>query len=71
MNEQQLRPVISICSNNLKKIIETSKKFKVINLRHNMLAFKQCYTELQKNYPGINPVVIVELAEKKRETLED
>ena len=65
MNEQQLRPVISICSNNLKKIIETSKKFKVINLRHNMLAFKQCYTELQKNYPGINPVVIVELAEKK------
>jgi hypothetical protein len=36
MNEQQLRPVISICSNNLKKIIETSKKFKVINLRHNM-----------------------------------
>lgn len=65
MNEQQLRPVISICSNHLKKIIEKSEKFKIINLRHSMLAFKQCYTELQKNYPGIKPVVITELPEKK------
>lgn len=65
MNKQQLRPVISICSNHLKKVIEVSKNFKVINLRYSTLAFKQCYNELQKNYPGINPVVIVELAEKK------
>lgn len=65
MNEQQLRPVISICSNHLKKIIEKSKNFEIINLRHSMLAFKQCYAELQKKHPGINPTVIVELSDKK------
>lgn len=65
MNEQQLRPVISICSNHLKKIIEKSKNFKIINMRRNMLLFKQCYAELQKKYPGINPTVIVELPDKK------
>lgn len=65
MSQEEFRPVISICSNHLKKIIDTSKKFKIINLRYSMLAFKQCYTDLQKKYPGINPVVVVELAEKK------
>lgn len=65
MSQEEFRPVISICSNHLKKIIDTSKKFKIINLRYSMLAFKQCYADLQKKYPGINPVVVVELAEKK------
>ena len=53
MSQEEFRPVISICSNHLKKIIDTSKKFKIINLRYSMLAFKQCYTDLQKKYPGI------------------